>query len=174
MKYRIALVALFAVLGMSAQAQLKIGYTEVEYVLSLMPQSKQVESELSNYQKQVSAQLKSKYTDYQTKLAAYQKGAASMTDQQRQAKEKEITTLQGSIQQFESNAQNNLLKKRNQLLAPLFEKIGTAIEQVSKANGYTHVFNMSAGGQGILLYAREQDNVTDLVLKKLGITPPKK
>ena len=63
-------------------------------------------------------------------------------------------------------------KKRNQLLQPAFEKIGTAIEQISKENGYTHVFNMTAGGQSILLYAREEDNVTNLVLKKLGIDPP--
>ena len=57
-------------------------------------------------------------------------------------------------------------------MAPAFEKIGVAIETVSKENGYTHVLNMTAGGQSILLYARDEDNVTELVLKNLGIDPP--
>ena len=83
-----------------------------------------------------------------------------------------IVNLQTSIQEFETNAQNSLLNKRNQLLQPAFEKIGVAIEKVSKESGYTHVFNMTAGGQSILLYAREEDNVTNLILKKLGINPP--
>ena len=57
-------------------------------------------------------------------------------------------------------------------LQPVFDKIGTAIEQVAKENSYTHVFNLAVGGQSILLYAREEDNVSNLVLKKLGIDPP--
>ena len=80
--------------------------------------------------------------------------------------------MQQSIQQFEVDAQNRMVNKRNELLQPAFEKIGVAIEDVSKENGYSHVFNMTASGQSILLYAREEDNVTNLVLKKLGINPP--
>ncbi|MEM7297782.1 MAG: OmpH family outer membrane protein, partial [Bacteroidota bacterium] len=108
----------------------------------------------------------------QTKLAEYQQNAESYTDVVRADKENEIVSLQNSIQEFEANAQNSLLNKRNQLLQPAFEKIGVAIEQISKENAYTHVFNMTAGGQSILLYAREEDNVTNLVLQKLGIDPP--
>lgn len=172
MKSRILLSAAIAMIGFGAMAQLKIGYTNVEYVLSLMPEAKQIESELANYEKQLGTQLQAKYADYQAKVGAYQENAATLTDVVRADKEKEITDLQASIQQFEQNAQNSLLDKRDQLLSPAFEKIGVAIEQISKENGYTHVLNMTAGGQSILLYAREEDNVSNLVLKKLGINPP--
>ena len=159
-------------IGLGLIAQMKVGYTNVEYVLSLMPEAKQIESDLSAYEKQLSTQLESKYQDYQTKVADYQQNAESYTDVVRADKENEIVNLQTSIQEFEANAQNSLVNKRNQLLQPAFEKIGVAIEQISKENGYTHVFNMTAGGQSILLYAREEDNVTNLVLAKLGIDPP--
>lgn len=172
MKSRILLTAAIAIIGFGATAQLKIGYTNVEYVLSLMPEAKQIESELANYEKQLSSQLQAKYADYQTKVGDYQQNAATLTDVVRADKEAEITRLQTSIQEFEQNAQNSLLNKRDQLLGPAFEKIGVAIEQISKENGYTHVLNMTAGGQSILLYAREEDNVSNLVLKKLGINPP--
>lgn len=172
MKVRILLSTALAIVGFGLMAQMKIGYTNVEYVLSLMPEAKQIESELAAYEKQLSTQLESKYTDYQSKVAAYQQNAETYTDVVRADKENEIVNLQNSIQEFEANAQNSLLSKRNQLLQPAFEKIGVAIEQISKENSYTHVFNMTAGGQSILLYAREEDNVTNLVLQKLGIDPP--
>jgi len=153
-------------------AQLKVGYTNVEYVLTLMPEAKQIESDLAAYEKQLQTQLQSKYEDFQAKAADYQQNAATLTDVVRADKETELQNLQTSIQQFEANAQNSLLNKRNQLLQPAFEKIGIAIEQVATENTYTHVFNMTASGQSILLYAREEDNVTNLVLAKLGIDPP--
>ena len=172
MKIRILLSTAMVIVGFALMAQLKIGYTNVEYVLSLMPETKQIESELATIEKQYSNQLQAKYQDYQTKVADYQENAASFTEVVRADKEAEIVNLQNSIQEFEANAQNSLLSKRNELLAPAFEKVGVAIETISKENGYTHVFNMTASGQSILLYAREEDNVTDLVLKNLGIDPP--
>lgn len=172
MKVRILLSTAFAIIGFGLMAQLKIGYTNVDYVLSLMPQAKQVESELATRENQLTSQLESKYKEYQAKVADYQQNAEGYTDVVKADKENEIVNLQNSIQQFEANAQNSLLNKRNELLQPLFEQIGTAIEQVSTENGYTHVFNMNTNGGTILLYAREEDNVTNLVLKKLGIDPP--
>lgn len=153
-------------------AQVKVGYTNVDYILSLMPQAKQIESELSTTESQYTAQLEAKYQDFQAKLAQYQQTQTGLSDVDRADKEKELQDLQVSIQQYESNAQNSLLNKRNEMLQPLYEQIGNAIEQVSKENAYSHVFNMSAGGQSILLYAREEDNVTNLILAKLGIDPP--
>ncbi len=172
MKIKILLCILLGVIGFSSISQMKIGYTNVEYVLSLMPEAKQIESELSAYDKQLSSQLEAKYKDYQAKVDDYQKNATTYTEVIRADKESEIVSLQNSIQEFEKNAQSSMVSKRNQLLQPAFEKIGTAIEQISKEQGYTHVFNMTANGQSILLYAREEDNVSNLVLKKLGIDPP--
>lgn len=172
MKTRILLSTAMVMVGLGLMAQLKIGYTNVEYVLSLMPEAKQIESELGSFEKQLSTRLESKYKDYQTKLAEYQQNGQTMAEEVRADVENELLSMQQSIQQFEADAQNKLLNKRTELLQPAFEKIGVAIEDVSKESGYTHVFNMTAGGQSILLYAREEDNVTELVLRKLGIDPP--
>jgi outer membrane protein len=172
MKNKILILAFLCLIGLGSNAQLKIGYTNVEYVLSLLPESKQIESELSSYEKQLSSTIQAKITDYQNKLTEYQQNAANYSDVIRADKEKEIMSLETNIQEFQQNAQNSLLQKRDELLAPAFEKIGVAIEDIAKENGYTHILNMSASGQSILLYAREEDNVTNLVLKKLGVNPP--
>jgi outer membrane protein len=65
-----------------------------------------------------------------------------------------------------------LQKKQVQLLQPAYDKIQTAINDVAKENGYTHVLSSDAGAFAILLYATEDSNITNLVLNKLGIEPP--
>lgn len=172
MKSRILLSTALTIVGLGLMAQLKIGYTNADYILSLMPEAKQIESDLTAYETQLQNQLQSKYQEFQTKAATYQETAESMIDAVRADKEAELQNMQQEIQKFEQQAQNSLANKRNQLISPAYEKIGTAIEQVSLENGYTHVFSSGSPGVSVLLYAREEDNISDLVLKKLGIDPP--
>ena len=154
-----------------AQAPLKIGYTDVQYVLAQMPESKQIESELKTYNTQLEAQLKSKYADYQAKGEAYQKGSATMTDVVKADKEKELQGLQQSIQEFQQSAQQSLQQKQQVLLKPALDKLQKNIDLVATENGFTYVFNSDGGGSPLLLHAPKEGDISDLVLKKMGITP---
>jgi len=174
MKSKILLLAVIALMSIvSAEAQgLKIGYADANYILALMPEAKQAQSDISAHEKMIQAQLQAKYKDYETKLAAYQENAASYDDLIRKDKETELTALQQSIQTFQSEAQNSVTRKQTELLQPLFQKIGTAIEEVAEANNYDFIFSAGAQGIDILLYAKKDKNMTNLVLAKLGIDPP--
>lgn len=154
----------------------KIGYTNVDYVLSLMPESKQIESDLKTYSTQLETQLQTKVKEFETKGEAYQKGAAAMTDVIRKDKEKELMTMRSSIEEFQRNAEVSLQRKQQTLLEPAYKKMQKAIDDVAKSNGYLYVFNSDAGAgtAAILLHAPEDGNISDLVLKQLGITPPAK
>lgn len=158
-----------------AQSGLKIGYTNVDYILSLLPESKEIEAELSAYSKQLQSQLQSKMQEFQTKLSDYQQkmNAGQMIPEVAKDKEAELTQLQESIQKFQRDADSSLQKKQTKLLQPAYDKIQEAINKVAEANGYTHVFSSDAGNLPILLYADDKSNITDLVLKQLGIEPPK-
>ncbi|MBX9696827.1 MAG: OmpH family outer membrane protein [Alphaproteobacteria bacterium] len=160
-----------------AQQAPKIGYTNLDYLLSLMPEVKQIESELQAYEKQLSTQLESKYQEYQKKMEEYQKGVSSglMSDLVKQDKEKELVGLQTSIKEFEEKAQQDLQKKQVSLLEPVYDKIQKSIDKVAEANGYTYVLNTHAdmGGSAIILYARHKDeDISSLVLKDLGVAVP--
>ncbi|GAA4366613.1 hypothetical protein GCM10023185_37890 [Hymenobacter saemangeumensis] len=167
-----ALLTLGTLAASSAQAQapLKIGYTSVEYVLSQMPESKQIESDLKAYNSQLEAQLKSKYGEYETKLKAYQQGAATMTDIVKADKEKELTGMQQSIQEFQRNAEQSLQQKQQTLLKPALDKLQKNIDAVAEENGYTYVLN-SDGASPVLLHGPKDGDISDLVLKKMGVTP---
>jgi outer membrane protein len=172
----VCMVAMSVVSNAQTAAPLKIGYTNVEYILALMPESKQIESDLKAYSTQLETQLQTKYKEYQTKGEAYQKGAQTMTDVIRADKEKELMNLQSSIEEFQKNAEASLQKKQQALLEPAYKKMQKAIDDVAKENNITYIFNSDAGygTNAILLHAPESDNVSDLVLKKMGVTPPAK
>ena len=154
-----------------AQAPLKIGYTSVEYVLSQMPESKQIESDLKTYGSQLEAQVKSKQTEYQTKLDAYQKGASTMTPVIKADKEKELQSLGQSIQEFGQSAQQSMQQKQQGLLRPVLDKIQKTIDAVATENGYTYILNSDSGSNPVLLHGPKDGDVSDIILKKMGITP---
>jgi len=171
----IFILAFFATaFAANAQEALKIGYTNAEFILSNMPEAKQIEADLKVHEQQLSTQLEAKSKEFDAKVAEYQRTAENMIPEVRADKEMELRNLQQSIQKFQQDAQASLQRKQGELLQPVFDKIQKAIDEVAKANGYTHILNSGQPdvGLNILLYARDEDNISDLVLKQLGITPP--
>ncbi len=173
MKKILMLAAAVMLAASTASVAQKIGYTNVDYVLSQMPESKQIEADLKAYSGQLEAQLKSKTSEFQTKLEAYQKGGATMTELVKADKEKELQGLQSSIQEFQKSADQSLQQKQQALLKPALDKLQKTIDDVAKENGYSYVFNSDAGNgtTPVLLHAPDDANISDLVLKKMGVTP---
>lgn len=154
-----------------AQAPLKIGFTSVEYVLSQMPESKQIESDLKTYGSQLEAQLKAKQSAFTTKLEAYQKGGAAMTPVVKADTEKELQTMQQGLQEFQQTAQQSMQQRQQTALRPVLDKIQKNIDAVATEQGYTYILNSDSGSNPILLHGPKDGDVSDIILKKMGITP---
>ncbi len=149
----------------------KIGFADVDYIFTQMPESKQIETELQSTQTQLKNQIDTKYQEFQKKLADYQANINTMLDAVRQNTERELQQLQENLQKLQQDAQLTIDNKRNQLMDPVYQKVGKAIEDVAKENDYTFILSQQIGGLDVILYANEDNNVSDLVLKKLGVTP---
>ncbi len=167
-KILIIMLALGLAVNLSAQ-NVKIGFTNADYVLSLMPESKEVQSQIQAYEKQFSNTIQTKVQDFQQKVATYQQNAPTMTEQVRADKELELQGLQQSLQKFQQDAEQSIVRKQQELYSPLYEKIQTAIDKVAEENGYTHVMRAEA-----LLFIADEDSgdISDMVLRKLGVEPP--
>ena len=152
-------------------ASSKIGFADIDYIFSQMPEAKQIEAELNSTQTQLKNQIDGKVQEFQKKLADYQQNLNTMLDAVRQNTERELQQLQQNLQQLQQDAQATIDKKRGQLMEPVYKKVGKAIEEVAKENGYTFVLNQQIGGLDVILYGDEKHDVSDLVLKKLGVTP---
>jgi outer membrane protein len=173
---RTLLVVIFCGLILSANAQdhpaQKIGYAESDYILSQLPEFQKINSELKIHGGQLENQMKAKYDDYQAKLKAYQGMPATTPDAIKADKERELQALQENIQKFQQDAQSSYQKKTAEVMDPIYKKIGKAIEDVAKENGFSFIINPNIqNGGDILLFSDEKYNISDLVLKKMGVTP---
>ena len=89
-----------------------------------------------------------------------------MSELVKKDKEEELTSLGTRIQNFQQQAQQSLEQQEQALIEPIVNKAKKAIEQVAKENGYTYIFDTSAGS---LLFWEESDNVLASVKKKLNL-----
>ncbi|MEI7581879.1 OmpH family outer membrane protein [Runella sp.] len=178
-KLIVALLAIGTLIGIESQAQQaaatpKIGWTNVDYVMTLLPDYKKIENELQIQQQQIEKAMQEKSKEFEDKYKAYQANGSKWSEIIRADKEKELTRLQTDFQDFQRTSQESLQKKQQQLLQPVMVKIQGAIDAVGKESGYTYIFNMDAGANTtpIILFAGSEDlNVSNLILKKLGVDP---
>jgi len=175
MKIKLFVIALALLGSFSINAQtFKLGYTNIEYILQNMPDSKEISTKLSTEKAQYDKLYQEKLADAQKLLDDYQKNAATMSAVIRADKEKTLQNKQNELQELQQNAEAALSRKQQELIAPVMEKIQTAIDAVAKENGYTYVLNSDAGygTTPVILVAPESENITTLVFKKLGVAAP--
>jgi len=142
----------------------KIGYTNVNYILSESPETKAITSQLEAAQKQYMKTIEDKSKELEEKTATYQKAQSTMLESIRADKESELRNLYNSIKTLEQNATEDLKKRENELVKPELDKIYKAIEEIAKEKGYSHIFNSDQ----VLLYATEDSDVTNMVIEKLN------
>ena len=168
--------------GQTTQTTQKIGHADWEYIFSQLPDYKQIENELKTFESQLQNQVKIKGQELENKYKAYQALPPDTPDAIKKDKESELMYLQENLQKFQQAAQSSMQKKQTDLVNPVFAKVGKAIEEVALENGYSYIINpQMIGGGDVLLFTDEKYNISNLVLKKLGIdiaksteAPPKK
>ncbi len=162
----IALV-LVAIVGISfsAFAQPKLGHVNAQEILVKMPDFKTAQQKADKFGKELQASLENMTVEYQNKLGSLQEREGSMTNTERETAIADIQQLEQRIQQFQVSAQERMAKQEQELITPIREKVLSAIKSVGETNGFTYIFDVSAGST---VYQNGTD-VTPLVKKELGL-----
>lgn len=161
--------ALFACSVMAqAQPTQKIGYLNAQAILTDMTDMKSAESELEAFAKQLSAKDSVMVIKFQAKaqVLAEKQQKGEIAPVALETEKKKLEEEQAQIQQFEQDMQQQMAKKKQEKLQPIYDKVNKAINEVAKENGYTYVIDMTSGS---LLYADEKNDLQNLVRKKLGL-----
>ena len=163
---KILILVLVLTAGFQIHAQTKTGTIDTEFILSKMPELTKVEEDLKAYNSKLKEELKVKVDGYQAKVKEYQEKVATFTEPMKKTKQEEIIGLEGDIAKFRQNGTQLVQIEQNRLLQPLYKKIGTALEEIAKAEKYTQVFTITSSG---LAYIDPNFDLTKAVLDKLGI-----
>lgn len=175
------LVLLLVIAGFISRAQTstqpgqgKVGYASMEYIISQLPETKQMESELKSTQTQLRNRIQAKSQEVQKQYADFNANAGSMADTVRANKQKELEQAIADLENMQREAQTTLQNKQKLFMAPVYLKVNKMIQEVAVENGYEIILTDKVSGLDFLLFNSEQSNISDLVLKKLGVTPPSK
>lgn len=162
------LPVLLLFVAVQVQAQQKFGHVNSAEILQLMPDMKSAEKSLETFSMQLDNQYKAKVSDFETKykglVEEQQQGTLSPVEEQTRGQE--IQKLQAEIQQFELTAQQDIARKRDELISPILDSAQSAIDQVASELGYDYIFDISLGG---ILVFPDSDDISAAVKTKLGI-----
>jgi len=158
-------------------AQVKIGYANVNAILSLMPETKTIAEELQAYEAKLGEKLRIKQDYAQAKYQEYLELTEDTenppTEEQLKPLEDELNRLQQEIQKEQGDGQQKLQLRRQDKMEPIIEKVQKSIKKVADAGNYTYVLNtMDGSGVSIILHAPEEHDLTEKILNDLGITIP--
>ncbi len=165
---RISFTILFfiAYFGFANSQTSKLAYLNADKVLIDMPEIAAADTQLVKLNKEYNDYVEQLKTNYAQKLKFLQENKETLSNIIFEQKAKELASIEQQIADFQQKAQQDLLKKRDVLYAPIKTKLFAAIEDVRKAKGYTDVLNSSTG---LILATDGKNNIEAEVRKKLGL-----
>jgi len=169
-KLHVFIVVAGLLIAGSASAQTKIAYIRIDDIVGVMPELSRDKIIMDTVGQQyikdsIMPRLNYVQSEYTRKLQDYQdttkpKGVRDQILKDLQNYKDELDGANALIQDAQQSKQQDFLK-------PYYTKARKAIEQVAKEKGYTHVLSSD-----IFLVAPEADDISLLVLAKLGIKLP--
>lgn len=163
------LIAGLILFSISVHAQ-KFGYLNSAAILQEMPKVKEAEANLETLQKQLQAKGQKMLEAFQIKYQELERknNQGEIAPKELEEAAAKLKSEETDIAKFEQDMQKQIFEKRETLLKPILDEVNDAIKQIADENGYTYIFDASPG-VGVLLYADESTDLTDLVKAKLGL-----
>jgi outer membrane protein len=169
-KFFSALTVILLFAAVQSHAQAKIGFMDVQAVMSELPQMNEVQSQLETYVTEKQQQLQERTANFQEAVADYQENQASMSQQQQTTTEEELGSMEEDLRNFQQSLQTEIQQYRQQLLAPIYEDIDQAIADIAEEMDLDLVLNKATmRGENIVQFsAQETLNITSQVVERIN------
>jgi outer membrane protein len=170
---KFTLISLFVFLPIISSvsiAQLKIGYVDSDTIMDNLPDVQDARQKLDALIQEWQNELKDLESNLKTKKDDYEKRKLIMTGETSTEALAEITKLDKEIADYRDKkfgANGELFQKQDELMKPIQNKIFNTIQEVALEEDLDFVFDRS--GDIIFLYAKEEYDLTTIVLEKLKI-----
>lgn len=168
----LTIIAIFA-LGLINLSAQKIGYCQIDKVITLLPEYEQAKAKLEGEMTDIQSQMEEMQVEFNNKYKVYTDNQAlASTDAKKwsptvqQLKEQELTQLQQRMQDFQSTVQQTLQQRQADLMQPISNKLDSVINVIMKENGYLFVIKDSTV---ISVNKSKCDDITPMIKTKLKI-----
>ena len=150
--------------------QLKIGYVDSDSIMDKFADAQDARQKLDAIIQEWQTELTKLENNWKSKYDDYEKRKLIMTDQTRAETESELIKLEqqiGDYREKKFGTNGELFQKQDEIMKPVQNKVFTAIKDVAKDENLDFIFDRS--GDVMLLFAKDEYDVTALVLEKLNL-----
>jgi outer membrane protein len=168
-KIKILLIAAAISISSAALAQ-KTGYISVDQVIGIMPEVAKIDTLMQRYQADtINTEFSALIEQYNYKDSILTKtDTTKMPTSLRKQYRSDLEGITYQVQNWQAISQQAYQQKQNQLLAPVYRKVMTAIQAVAKEKGYTYVYDKQ-----VLILGPNADDLLPAVAAKLKVAIPK-
>ncbi|MBN2018523.1 MAG: OmpH family outer membrane protein [Candidatus Cloacimonetes bacterium] len=172
MKFKVIIIAMFVILmPVLASAAQKIGVIDVDKVYNDFEEKNVAEQQFYQESDQWEKDLDEKEAEITRLKNEYENLPPIVSKERRDQKLKEIDQKETDFYNLANEYRNKAIERQMELLAPISEKIVTAINEVAEENGLDIVLNTMQGE--VVLYIKNEDiDITAAVIEKLNINTP--
>ncbi|MFZ4542513.1 MAG: OmpH family outer membrane protein [Saprospiraceae bacterium] len=164
---KLVILTLALCISIGAYAQQKFGHLNTGNLLESLPEVALADSLLMKYQDSLAVKgqelVKTFEKDYTAYIDEVNKGLLPPVQQQQ--KEAALQKQQETIEAYKNEMETKIGLRRQAYLKPILSKVDEEIRKIGKENNYAFIFDTSTG---TTLFALESEDLTQLVLKRLG------
>ncbi len=153
-----------------AAAQQQIAYIDSEYILNQTPEYATIQQKIDRLEEQWREELQQRRDTVRQMYREFESRELLYTEEERRQRRQEIQQAEQELENLRQRyfgPEGELYQRQRDLMRPLQERILTAVEEVATSEGYDYVFDKS--GEFLFMYARDQYDVSNQVLRELGI-----
>lgn len=170
--FALAAFVLFVAASTAIDGAVKIGYINSAEILSELPDAKMADADLKVLQEQLQKRAQKKVTNFEAmyKAAAEKEQAGQLSPAQLAEEQAKLNSMREEISKDDQTMRKELADKNFELMGPIMEKVGNAIDAVGKDGGYQMIFDVSVpGGDGrsFVVYADDAQDISAAVKAKL-------
>src|SRR5664280_1020214 len=137
----IAVVLFFSVAMVHAQ---KFAYVDSQYILDNLPEYTEAQAQLDEVSAQWQKEIEAKFTEVDKMYQDFQTQAVLLPEDMKKKKEQEIVDKEKdakNIQRQRFGKDGDLMKKRQELVKPIQEKVYNSIQEIATNNNYSIIFD---------------------------------
>lgn len=163
-KLSLLLVVLILLAGRQAYAEdLKIGSVDLVKALNESEAGKKAKADLEFLIKTKQSSLNEKGAVIEKMKTDMDKQSSVLSADARKSKEEELERSIRDYQRQVADSQNEVKKKEGELTGDIIKELRDIVQKIGGEEGYTIILE---GGEGQILYAKKEIDLTDSLIKR--------
>ncbi|MCL2414311.1 MAG: OmpH family outer membrane protein [Bacteroidales bacterium] len=162
----------FATSALSAQAQ-RLAYVDSEFILTSIPEYNEAIEEINEMAIRWQREIEEQFREVERLFQRFQAEAPLLSDDMRRRREQEIVDREREIQNLQRRrfgAEGDLFRMRQERIRPIQDRVFASIERIARNRNFDFVLDRS--DNAIILFANPARDISNDVLRDMGITPP--